>query len=269
MRSHHEVGPWIENHKMVHIDDFILRYRDRDTDQWLVSTGKHWEKPRLMTDYYDDHPTYRMHAIFELKASNDPRLPNIPALHLPDLFHICILEPVPPPVWADHDQPEELDTIYIISIAPPHNVQCGECKSACKKRLQQGLKSLTTEEAQVTEYGTFSTWFVPDQDITIPVTSQARAWGWYHARAKRICPKATEGRSRVPNSVWLQLQKTDMLCTIHKIEYPTGPRYGRRNPDVATIRINPYHTSIMLHNGEDLIREPVANRISLDTDSDE
>lgn len=217
--EHDGINNWINQHRRVLITDFQLQYRDKHDNFWANTKGRLGECPKIFRSYLDNYPSCRLHVIFDLTASSNPRIPYTPAIHIPDLHHICLERQTPSPRISVSNSQEIVEVLHVISIPPPHHSQCRECKGICQKRIRQGIKALTTDGASITEYGTFSTWGDPTSQTSDPISSQAQEWGWHRLPYKGSHPPARRGTERLPTEVWEEIDKEEALCTIHEIQY--------------------------------------------------
>ena len=154
--------------------------------------------------------TTNKHAIFDLAATANPMIPYTPAIHIPDLHHICLERQTPSPTISITNSQEVTEEIYVISIPPLHHSKCLECKTICQQQIRQGLRALMPTGTSITEYGTFSTWG--------RISLQAQERGWTHL-PYRVQSPITQATGRIPNEVWDTLDRDSALCTIHKIQY--------------------------------------------------
>ena len=148
--AHGTLSGWINQHRRVLITNFQLQYRDQYDQMWSNSYGHLNECPKVYRDYEDNHPTCRLHAIFDLAASSNPLIPYTPAIHTPDLYHICLERQTPSPRISITGPQEVTEVMYVVSIPPLHLSKCLECKSLCQRRIRQGVERRSTKKMMAT-----------------------------------------------------------------------------------------------------------------------
>ena len=243
--EHSALSEWINQQRRVAITNFQLQYRDRYNQVWSETQGFLNECPKICWDYKDNQSTCRLYAIFDLAATTNPMIPYTPAIHIPDLHHVCLEKQTPSPTISVTNSQEITEELYVISIPPLHHSKCMECKTICLQRIRQGLRALMPTGAFITEYGTFSTWGSQIPLRSDPISLQAQSRGWTHLPSQTQTPMV-QSTERIPNEVWDTLDRDNALCTIHKIRYfPTVS--DRPLIQVAMVQLDLDHTQITLH----------------------
>ena len=243
--EHSALSDWINQQRRVAITSFQLQYRDRYNQVWSETQGFLNECPKICWDYKDNQSTCRLYAIFDLAATTNPMIPYTPAIHIPDLHHVCLEKQTPSPTISVTNSQEITEELYVISIPPLHHSKCMECKTICLQRIRQGLRALMPTGAFITEYGTFSTWGSQIPLRSDPISLQAQSRGWTHLPSQTQTPMV-QSTERIPNEVWDTLDRDNALCTIHKIRYfPTVS--DRPLIQVAMVQLDLDHTQITLH----------------------
>ena len=243
--EHSALSDWINQQRRVAITSFQLQYRDRYNQVWSETQGFLNECPKICWDYKDNQSTCRLYAIFDLAATTNPMIPYTPAIHIPDLHHVCLEKQTPSPTISVTNSQEITEELYVISVPPLHHSKCLECKIICQQRIRQGLQALMPTGAFITEYGTFSTWGSQIPLRSDPISLQAQSRGWTHLPSQTQTPMV-QSTERIPNEVWDTLDRDNALCTIHKIRYfPTVS--DRPLIQVAMVQLDLDHTQITLH----------------------